>query len=252
MLTALWFAPLFLAAAWFGAPYFTILIAAAAFGGALEFYRLWAVPPPLLATGLVFTLLLTVSPHWPWAQGLLLTALVIVSLAVMLASPPAERRLGQWAATMAGALYLGWLLSQWLSLRSLEGGREWVSFGLLVVFASDTAAFFVGRRWGRRPLAPHISPKKTREGAIGGLAGAMLTALALSFLFSINVALALALGLALSVAGQVGDLVESYLKRCAGAKDSGRLLPGHGGILDRLDSIVFAGPLLYHVVRWLI
>ena len=127
---------------------------------------------------------------------------------------------------------------------------------MFVTFASDTAAYFVGKGLGRHKLAPLISPGKTWEGTIGGLVGAVLFSLlfTLSTPFSLPIEWgeALLLGLLVSVFGQIGDLLESLFKRYVGVKDSGKLIPGHGGFLDRMDSIVFAGAVVYYYLIWVI
>jgi phosphatidate cytidylyltransferase len=145
---------------------------------------------------------------------------------------------------------LGYLVS----LRGIDDGRAWVFYALFCTFGSDTAAFFVGRAIGKHKLAPAISPGKTWEGTIGGLIGA--AGISLFFLLPTPVTLssslnwwqAIILGLLVSIFGQVGDLVESLFKRNAGAKDSGNLLAGHGGVLDRTDSIIFAVVIVYYWV----
>jgi phosphatidate cytidylyltransferase len=144
-----------------------------------------------------------------------------------------------------------------VALRGLEEGRNWVLFALFTTIASDTIAFFVGRTFGKHHLAPNISPGKTWEGTIGGIGGAVLISFLFSSskLFSLNNPLfiqhfsywqAILLSIMVSVFGQLGDLVESLLKRNMGVKDSGRLVPGHGGFLDRIDSIIFAGIVVYY------
>jgi phosphatidate cytidylyltransferase len=161
-----------------------------------------------------------------------------------------EAAFTSWAWTLTGILYVGWLLSHLVALRGLDFGREWVLFALFTTFASDSTAFFIGRAWGRHHLAPNISPRKTWEGAVAGVLGAIIVSLLLTFLFNLplSYAGAILLGLAVSVFGQVGDLVESLLKRNMGVKESGKLLPGHGGFLDRMDSVVFAGIVVYYYV----
>jgi phosphatidate cytidylyltransferase len=156
--------------------------------------------------------------------------------------------LAGWRMTALAALYPGGLLAFAPLIRGLDQGREWVFLLVLVTFATDTAAFAVGKLIGKTPLAPSISPGKTREGAIAGFIVAGLSSVVLSSLFDLTVSVpaALALGLLMGIAGQVGDLAESRLKRWAGVKDSGILVPGHGGVLDRLDSIVFNLGLLYY------
>ncbi len=151
-----------------------------------------------------------------------------------------------------GFLYLPLLLGHLGLLRELPWGREWVFLVLLVVMAGDTAAYFVGISLGRRKLYPAISPNKSVEGAIGGLAGSLAGAyLAMAWFFpALGIWDCLLLGLLIGVIAQLGDLFESMLKRSFGVKDSGRLIPGHGGILDRLDSLLFAFPVAYFYARW--
>ncbi len=159
---------------------------------------------------------------------------------------------------------MGWLLSYLVALRGLDSaqtplldeGRNWVFYALTITCISDSAAFFTGRAMGRHPLAPRISPGKTWEGTIGGLVGAAI--ISLFFILPTPLHLdftwwaAILLGLVVSVFGQLGDLVESLLKRNMGVKDASHLLPGHGGILDRIDSIVFASIVVYYYVIWTI
>ena len=160
--------------------------------------------------------------------------------------------MGDVRLAMGIALYTGGMLAFGPLLRGLEQGREWVLLTVLVTFAADTSAFYVGRTVGRSPLAQQISPGKTREGAVGGLVGAVAACVVLGRLFSLPVALPaqMLLGLLIGVAAQAGDLAESWMKRKAKVKDSGTLVPGHGGILDRLDSIVPNVPLVYIFAMW--
>ena len=135
-----------------------------------------------------------------------------------------------------------------IALRLDDAGLQWTALAFLVTFATDTSAYAVGRAVGRRKLAPSISPGKTWEGAVGGLVGAAAAAAALVVLLDgieSNLLPAIALGLSVGVAAQAGDLIESKVKRLADAKDSGRLIPGHGGLLDRLDSLLPVFPLVY-------
>lgn len=153
-----------------------------------------------------------------------------------------------------GVLYTGGLLSCLLLLAGLANGRRLLLLLILVVVAADTGAYFVGHLLGRHRLAPTISPGKTVEGVAGGLAaGALVGALfAAFFLPDTSLATGAALGAGLALLGVGGDLMESALKRAAGAKDSGSLLPGHGGVLDRLDAIMGAAPglLLARMLWW--
>jgi phosphatidate cytidylyltransferase len=157
-----------------------------------------------------------------------------------------------WGITVGAAFYTGGLLFYGPRLRGLDQGRDWLFVLMAVTFAADTAAFFVGRRWGRRRLAPVLSPSKTWEGAAAGVLGGAAAGAACAYGFDLGIgpAAGLALGGLMGVVGQLGDLGESALKRRAGVKDSGRLIPGHGGVLDRLDSIVFNLVLVYYFVIW--
>jgi phosphatidate cytidylyltransferase len=139
-----------------------------------------------------------------------------------------------------------------LLLRELPQGREWVLVLLLVAFAVETGAYAVGRAYGRRPLAPRISPNKTQEGALGGLVAGVVALVVGVALFDLPVSLgeAAVWGLGLAVAAQVGDLYESALKRRLEAKEASALIPGHGGLLDRLDSILASSLVLYYLVVW--
>ncbi len=149
---------------------------------------------------------------------------------------------------LLGLLYVPLLLGHLALLHQLPWGREWVFLVLLVVMAGDTGAYFTGVSIGRRKLYPAISPNKSIEGALGGLVGSLLGALLAKFWFLpiLSTFDCILLGLGLGVLGQLGDLFESMLKRSFGVKDSGTLIPGHGGILDRLDSLLFAFPPAYY------
>ena len=146
-----------------------------------------------------------------------------------------------------GVLYVCLPLCLLAALEEVPKGRVWVFFVLAVVFAGDTGAFYGGRFFGRHKLYPSISPGKTWEGAVGGFLASLLVALAFFLFTHLSESLITMIGLAacLSIAGQVGDLVESMVKRVHGVKDSGNLLPGHGGVLDRIDGLLFAIPVLY-------
>jgi phosphatidate cytidylyltransferase len=266
VVTALCITPPVVAAVWFDKPlpWFTILVAVVGLLAAFEFYRLANLKvPPLIYFGLTWTLLFILSPHfnYDFLKPLLLASAIILPLLWLLLRPQKEGVFVNWAWTIAGILYIGWLLSCLVALRGMTDGRNWVFFILLTTVASDIAAFFTGRAWGKHHLAPTISPGKTWEGAIGGIFWAILVSLLFAlpkfftlpnplYLQDFNYWQAIFLGLLVSIFGQLGDLVESLLKRSAGVKDSGKLLPGHGGFLDRIDSIVFGGVVVYYYVIW--
>jgi phosphatidate cytidylyltransferase len=147
----------------------------------------------------------------------------------------------QLAWILLGCVYLGYLLPHWVLLFRLPHGRAWVFFVLWVIMAGDSVAYFVGSRFGKRKLAPRISPGKTVEGAWGYIAGSVIAGFvgALFIVQELHWLEAMGLAAWLSILGQAGDLFESWLKRTFAVKDSGNLLPGHGGLLDRLDSLIF-------------
>jgi len=148
---------------------------------------------------------------------------------------------------LLGALYLGLLPAFLILMRALPGGRELVLLTYATVFCCDTAAYLIGRAWGRHPLWPRVSPRKTWEGAAAGLVAALLLPLALRSwgVTSVSPLEAAGFGLIVGTLGQAGDLIESRWKRERGIKDSSALLPGHGGVLDRFDNLHFVAPILY-------
>jgi phosphatidate cytidylyltransferase len=264
--------PLVILAIWFGDPWpwFTLLIAAAALAGTYEFYQManFDRREPLIYLGLLWALALVLSPHYQNTNVLpiVITATILVSLIWLLRRSPREKAFRDWAWMMVGALYVGWMLSYWLSLRGLkvgledssEYGRNWVYLAMFTTFANDTGAFFIGRARGKHKLAPAISAAKTWEGAIGGLICAILAAIVIAMVlnlispFTFKYWQIILLGFLVGLFAQLGDLVESLLKRNMGVKESGNLLPGHGGILDRFDSLIFVGAVVYYYVIWVV
>jgi phosphatidate cytidylyltransferase len=157
------------------------------------------------------------------------------------------------AATLLGVVYVSWLLGHALSLRALPYGVEWIFLLVWITWIGESAAYFVGSSIGRIHLSPRISPAKTVEGAVAQLVASPLAGLVAHYWFfpSLPPLHALMIGLLLGIVGQAGDLAESLLKRSTGTKDTGRLIPGHGGLLDRLDSLLFNTPTLFYYARTL-
>jgi len=181
---------------------------------------------------------------------LVLSLALVGGLAAFLVVPGRRQGLGRWAMGMAGALYIGMPFNYYLLLyTSKPHGLVWALFTILAVVACDAAALLVGSRIGRHPFFATISPKKTVEGAVAGVLGAVaVMLLGVSAVIGLSPLHAVALGLLVGVSAQVGDLVESQMKRIAEVKDSSNLIPGHGGVLDRLDSILFPPILVYFYV----
>ena len=260
--------PLFLATALAGDPWYTLAAAIVAALAYLEFHAMMsrAGLAPLRLAGLVLSLLFIANAYL-MARGLgdnttlVLATAALVPLVLLLARPAQEGAAEAWALTLGGSLYAGWLLSLFILLRNLPQGLSWVLLAVLSTFACDSAAYLVGKALGRHKMVPHLSPGKTWEGAAGGLLAAIASAALLTLVFNtyvpgLQIALALPqallLGLLIGILGQLGDLSESLLKRSVRAKDAGGLIPGHGGLLDRLDSLLFTGPATYFFARWLL
>jgi phosphatidate cytidylyltransferase len=146
-------------------------------------------------------------------------------------------------------LLVGFPLSYAVRLHGIyKAGPKLLLFALVITWAGDTTAYFVGRAMGKHPLAPHISPKKTWEGAVGSMIGSLLVAWAFSYWIRIPLGHLVAMAVIGNVAGQMGDLLESAYKRSAGVKDSGGLLPGHGGVLDRIDALILCIPVIWYYI----
>ena len=161
--------------------------------------------------------------------------------------------LGDVVFKTAGMVYIALPLSYFMLLKKIESGEWWILFFLTVIWFTDSFAYVGGRAFGRHALSPVISPKKTVEGAVAGVAAGMAGAFAFNNLVSLDAPTDVVLILAaiISVVSMVGDLAESLLKRAAWVKDSGSIVPGHGGVLDRIDSMLFPAPALYYLLLWL-
>ena len=182
--------------------------------------------------------------------ALVLSFALVIGLGAFLVVPGRRQGLGRWAMGMAGALYIGMPFNYYLQLyTSGPHGLIWTAFVIFAVIASDAAALLVGSRLGRHPFFRNISPKKTVEGAIAGMVAAIVVmVIGVSGVLGISVLHGLALGVLVGFSAEMGDLVESQMKRLAEVKDSSNLVPGHGGVLDRIDSILFPPILVYFYV----
>jgi phosphatidate cytidylyltransferase len=233
-----------------------ILVTLAAGLALVEFYRLvaaagWTAPR---AAGLLVFGAICAAAHFGSLAGLVVSAaagLILLPTLVMFAAPPVGVLLASSSASTFGTLYVALGGASMIALRTF--GWRPVLFVLAVVWASDSAAYYVGRRFGRRKLAPVVSPKKTFEGLWGQLGGGLVVGLlSRPLLFPTGNAAGLALlGVAAAGLAVVGDLLESTFKRSCDVKDSGGLLPGHGGFLDRLDSLLYVSPAVLAVAHFL-
>lgn len=254
-------ASLLVGSAWLGSWYFGIAVMIIAFLGQLELYQLyersgvraWIVTGLLVGAGLSLRALVP--------NIFLLTAVPVVGLVLWCTFTKSDQPLTRLGATLSGAVYPTALLAFLTDLRVVPGYSEQEALILTVtvlvlVWASDVFAFFTGSFFGRHALAPSISPGKTWEGFLGGIGGALLAVGILNLTLEMPLATIhiLILALVCTLSGAIGDLAESRFKRVAGVKDSGIILPGHGGMLDRFDGIIVAAPLSYmyiiFVVNW--
>jgi phosphatidate cytidylyltransferase len=266
-LTAAVAMPIVLTVAWFGgwvACAFTLLVVVLA---TVELHNmlLHGGYHPLMWVSFGLSALFLVAAMLPAQRLLILEAslggALLISFPLLFFRKNLDGAMVDWALTLAISIYLGWSMSFFLLLRGydtgvihpsdgswifLPPGAWWVVFVLLGVWGFDAAAFFTGRHFGRHKLAPRISPAKTWEGAIGGLVLSITAALLLTVKpLGVPWYLAILLGILLGVAAVLGDLAESLIKRQTQVKDSGQIMPGHGGMLDRLDSLIFAVIVVY-------
>jgi phosphatidate cytidylyltransferase len=257
VLSALVLLPVVIGAVWFLPPDATLVLAliaaALAFSEYATIVRALGAHVPIGITGAgVLAACAAVGGGYLPVEIVLMTALISLGSAAVAAGQPGPAVLRDTAAAMFPVVYIGLPLGALAAIRHL-GGREAVLLLMMTIVVSDSAQYYTGRAFGRRPLAPSISPKKTLEGAIGGLVfgtAAMVAGGTWVFPDADLPLLTLVSG-SIAALGIVGDLFESLLKRSAGVKDSSHLIPGHGGVLDRIDSWLFAAPVFYVFIRYL-
>jgi phosphatidate cytidylyltransferase len=248
--------PILFGTVWFLPPVATLVLAELAAVLAFVEYAglasaLGATIPRTLSGAAVLAACASVGVGAGGTEIVLLSAMLVIGAAAVAAGRPGPDILRDAAAALFPVLYIGLPLGALAATRL--AGREAIVLLAGAIIASDSGQYYTGRAFGRRKLAPGISPKKTVEGAIGGvvIGGAAMIAGGLSVFPSASVGMLLLMSLAVVTLGIVGDLFESLLKRSAGVKDSSSLIPGHGGVLDRIDSWLFAGPVFYVFVRYL-
>ena len=254
ILSALILIPFILGSVYVGGLAFFMLVAIALLIAGWEFFDMVrrAGHLPIFWLGLPLVALLLIDTQFALG-GLreIIIGAIIVSLIVGVFRHTNGWMVG-WALTIAGALYVGGIGAYFILVRGLPNGLMWTAFALLTAWATDTGAYLVGTRIGKTGFFTNISPKKTWEGAIGGFVFATLTMLALGGLVDLPIGHRIAFGLGLSIVATFGDLAESLIKRQAGVKDSSNIIPGHGGLLDRIDSLLFAGVFAYYYLVWIL
>ena len=232
-----------------GAP-FAVMVGVLATIGTFEFYRMtkeknqqFLLIPVLLG---VWAMLAGSYLGWEnWtAIGILITFCIVFTYAVFTFP---EFNVDSIAVNFLGLIYIGWSMAHLIAFDGLPDGRLLVLYLFVAIWSSDSGAYFIGRFMGKNKLCPKVSPKKTREGSIGGiLTTCVLLVLLNSYFKLLPMSAVLVIAVFVSIIGQVGDLIESIIKRYYGVKDAGKLIPGHGGILDRFDSVMLAAPVMYY------
>ncbi len=250
--------PLVLLIAFGPFPLFSLLVLVATFFGLREFYNLalphsqWIERGMGMVLGLFLSVLVSCG-EMRWVPLFFVFSLLALSVLYMVTSRNLSSTISGIGMSLFGILYVGFLLSYIFLIWKGVDGKEWVLFLIATVWAGDISAYLGGTAFGRHKLYPKISPNKTFEGLGGAMAGSVIMALAFSVLVlpGLGRGVSIFLGIALAVFGQIGDFIESMLKRSAQVKDSGSLIPGHGGMLDRLDSLLFTAPFLHYSLLYL-
>lgn len=248
--------PLVLGAIYVGGNLYAVLVTLVLGLAAFEFTRLMErggfYPALLFTWGFVGVgVLVARDPTGAWLRpaiaGLLGGALVWQLFQKDRQAPTAD-----WALTVVGGLYIGWMGGHLIALREVPDGMRWLLLPLAITWSADSGAYLVGSLWGRRKLAPRISPGKTWEGTIGGWLTGIVAGGLLAALLGLGGQHGLLLGVLIGIASPLADLGISMMKRQVGAKDSSQLIPGHGGMLDRIDSILFTVVIGYYYVEWVV
>lgn len=252
---------------WVGEPWVTIVVCIVSGLASYEFYRIVKNESiqPLTWLGILFSVLFVInafvqthSINFPRVSSwftltLLITSITVIPLLWMLFKQNREHAFINWGWTVAGVLYIGWLLSFYIYIRAMEHGLGWLFLVLGCTALCDVFAYAVGSTLGKHPLASSISAGKTIEGSIGGLIASIIVAIVISLLFNLPISYwqMILTGVIIAIFAQLGDLVESLLKRNMKTKDTGNVLPGHGGILDRIDSHLLVAPIAYYLILFL-
>lgn len=249
-------APVVLLPAYFGGRVFAAFIAVMSFYALREYLEISHVRQVpaykwiarVMALLIVLTTQIDTTPLFGVSIFYLMPVFVIMSiLTVPIFLGKYEGMLMKECATIFGVLYFAWFLSHLIFLRGLQDGFGYLVFLSVAVVLNDVLAYTTGRLFGKHKLAPHISPKKTWEGAIGGLLGSLLGVVVFKYAApELSWGAAIAAGVIISITAPLGDLIVSVIKRDMAVKDSGNLIPGHGGLLDRCDSLIFATPAFYY------
>jgi phosphatidate cytidylyltransferase len=253
VISALVALPIVIAGVFAGGLWFWAGVLVAALLAGWEFGRMMQVggytTTPFFTLALIVLLLLH-SYRSDLSLNCILSVILLASLTWQLFQVGSASPTADWALTVIGGLYIGWGMAHLAALRQLADGLAWVWLVLLCTWGADTFAYLVGSRWGRHKLWPRLSPKKSWEGLAGSVFGSLLGAMGVALLFDLSWVACLFLGLVIPFIDLLGDVSISMMKRDAGVKDSSNLFPGHGGFLDRIDSLLFVSIVVYYYAVW--
>ncbi|MEW6001309.1 MAG: phosphatidate cytidylyltransferase [Nitrospirota bacterium] len=230
--------------------YFLLLLILLSILALSEFYSMYYVKGALRYSGLFFSIIILYISYLSenfFPDIIIITVMAIISIRLLSKRSP-RFCLSDISPSLIGVLYIAGLLAFQIQIR--KAGPEWIVFLYATVWLSDTVAYYLGTSIGKKKLYKEVSPNKTVEGAIGSVIGGILAALILMSVLipALNIITAILIGTIIGLVSVVGDLVESMFKRDTGVKDSSRMIPGHGGILDKIDGVLFAGPILYWIL----
>ena len=245
----------FLTIFWEGFPFFIIIIIIALLG-LKELYSIahkQGYKPSYLLGSLLILYFIVITVYdirclKYYIENIIVTFFIMLFLVFQLFKKDYTKVLAEISITIFGSIYLGYLLSFALKIKDLPNGNFYLVSLLIITWANDSGAYLIGTKFGKNKIFPKVSPKKTVEGSIGGIIFSIAVTFALKNWLKLNFNELLSLGLLMSVMAQSGDLFESVLKRGSGIKDSGSLIPGHGGILDSFDSLIFSAPIFYYYI----
>jgi len=209
---------------------------------------------PSVVLAMLFALVPMITTQWGAQSALapMLMLLLVASLVWQLFQQSSAAPVVDWALTVVGGLYIGFGMSHLVGLRMLPNGFGWAWLALLTTWGSDSFAYLIGKNFGKIKFWPRLSPKKTWEGFLGGIPGGLMGAWMVAFSTSVPWGHAMIVGVLVSLIGPFGDLSISMMKRYAGVKDSSHLIPGHGGVLDRIDSVLFVVVTVFYYVTWIV
>lgn len=260
LLVILVFAPIIFLCTYFGGVPYLVMVLLYALFSINEFYNMMKVKGynPIFVIGHFFTAFFIIfayyatKRHWEPAHSALLTSVAIITFSSGIFFKNVKDAIPNIAVTLLGIFYIGWLYSYLIFIRALTEHGAYIFFLMLTIWANDIAAYLIGSWIGKVKLSPYISPKKTVEGAVSGLLVCVAAAVFFGKLAELTLLDSLFLGLTVGIMAQVSDLVESLIKRDAGVKDSSNIIPGHGGVLDRMDSFILTAPIMYYYISWVI